>query len=94
MTHLARRTDPSTSKAAGEAAECDSLTHVLVWCVLGKRGKTDDWIVRAVQKCNNGRPSPQRIRCARKELADAGKIELAGKVRLASGKYGRTWRIK
>lgn len=94
MTRLARRKDPKTSKDAGRAAECDSRTHRLVMAAMQcerPTDKTDEdlcWMIMTPQ-----RPTDQRIRCARKELADAGKIVCAGTATLASGRKGRTWRL-
>ena len=95
MTTYARTTDPSTSQDAARDASCDTRTHGLVLSVLASElhAFTDEMIVATIHRINGGRPTPQRIRCARCELARAGRIRQLGKTRLASGKMSRTWGI-
>lgn len=90
MAH-ARKNDPITSKMAAKrinAANCDKAVAALVLQALGMWTMSDEDIALNVHECH----SPDRIRHGRLLLARLGMIEVAGRKKLSSGAWGRTWR--
>jgi len=95
MKH-ARKTDPIESKMAAkriDAANCDRAVAALVLEALRDDHMSDEMIAFNAWKTNSGfRLSADRIRHGRLLLARLGMIEVAGRKKLSSGAWGRTWR--
>jgi len=95
MKH-ARKTDPITSKMAAkriDAANCDKAVAALVLEAIDQRTLSDEDIYRAVWIMPDSTThSYDRIRHGRLLLARLGMIEVAGRKKLSSGAWGRTWR--
>ena len=93
MAH-ARKNDPITSKMAAkriDAANCDKAVAALVLQTLGKDTMTDEEIAYDA-RWRGANHSYDRIRHGRLLLARLGMIEVAGRKKLSSGAWGRTWR--
>lgn len=95
MAH-ARKTDPITSKMAAkriDAANCDKAVAALVLGAMYGLEKSDEDIYWSIfDACKVMRYTPDRIRHGRLLLARLGMIEVAGRKKLSSGAWGRTWR--
>ena len=94
---VARATDPITSDWAGEDADARAESQRVVLRILGMVGRPmSDWHIFQEYACRDwGRLTQQRLRTARKELVDAGRVVGAGFEDGASetGRKAMTWEL-